>query len=138
MHALRGSGMRGYIWALLHCPLQCSIIASSVAFKFFIDSTLQQTNHGGSQEDVVGQQIEDVHRELFSISNGGIILSLFVIACLHVPRPGKVIARKVRMAIRLAGTIALFVMHLAGSALSPLGMMTYTGFWLFGLACLDM
>lgn len=175
LHAVQSSRIRGYMWALLHCPFHGCIVVSSVAFNFFIDSTLRihpvpeieafeaatinttflalepassalalgtvalkavfvAAKHGPLE----AEPIDATHRQLFCIANGGLLLALFCIACLHIGRDGHLIRRKWRLVARGLGTLAMFVLHLLGDCISPLGMAAYVGFCLMLLAILDL
>jgi low temperature requirement protein LtrA len=175
LHALHGSRLRGYMWALLHCPFHACIVVSSVAFDFFIGSTLaihpmpeletfeaatmnatflalepasSALALGTSALEAVfvaakhgpleAEPIDATHRQLFCIANGGLLLALFCISCLHIGRDGHLIRRKWRLIARGVGTLAMFVLHLLGDRISPLGMAAYAGICLLLLAILDL
>jgi hypothetical protein len=166
---LRGERWRGFLWVLLHCPLQGLIILSSVTFDFFVSSTLSFTPHSGGLLDadhvVEGQRvyatdareymlqqievvehhgeqhafhINTVHQQLFCSANGGIMLVIFLIACLHRARDGHLIRRSFRLAVRGFGTLVMFGLQFLGERISPMAIMAFAGCWMMFVAALDI
>lgn len=99
-----------------------------------LEAVFVAAKHGPLEAD----SIDATHRQLFCIANGGLLFALFCIACLHIGRDGHLIRRKWRLIARGVGTLAMFVLHLLGDRISPLGMAAYAGFCLMTLAILDL